>query len=305
MNRLMNIFSKSAPEAPATELSVEPLEQRQMLSAVEIFAAGQTGQEILELQLFDASAQNFKTVQSWQVGGDVDSRDFEVFQFNTDQDIDIRDIRVQFVNDFVSEDGSFDRNLAVDGLVLDGIVYETEDPRTFFTAWANNRGGVGAGRFSTELLNVDGGIRYSPASGTPVEAPAPVLEPNKIFINASGTTGEEILLLRVDGQVVNSFNVTQDLATYEFMFDEFVSIDRISIAFENDLFDPANDIDRNLVVPDLTLLYSDGTSDTFQTKSDRVFSTGTWLAEDGVADGFGRDFTLHANGFFQYEASNA
>ena len=40
--------------------------------------------------------------------------------------------------------------------------------------------------------------------------------------------------------------------------------------------------------------------DTYQTETSNVFSTGTWLPNDGIVDGFGRGEMLHTNGFFQY-----
>ena len=43
----------------------------------------------------------------------------------------------------------------------------------------------------------------------------------------------------------------------------------------------------------------------FETEDPSVFSTGTWLPEDGVQDGFGRGETLATVGYFQYSSLDA
>ena len=51
---------------------MEPLEERMMLSTVEIFAAGSTGQENLDLFIDDEFETTF-----FNVGGDVSAREFQ------------------------------------------------------------------------------------------------------------------------------------------------------------------------------------------------------------------------------------
>ncbi len=63
------------------------------------------------------------------------------------------------------------------------------------------------------------------------------------------------------------------------------------------VFEPANGIDHNLRVDYIVI---DG--QVYQTEAPNVFSTGTWLASDGVQPGFRQQDTLHANGYFQYAA---
>ena len=59
------------PHSSNYELSLEELEARVMLSTVEIFAAGATGQENLDLFINDQFITTFSNV-----GGDVEQRDF-------------------------------------------------------------------------------------------------------------------------------------------------------------------------------------------------------------------------------------
>ena len=75
------------------ELQVESLEERQMLSTVDVFAAGVTNEETIELQIDGA------VVQTWSnIGGNVDASQFIQFTYTTDQTIDPGQIRVGFTN---------------------------------------------------------------------------------------------------------------------------------------------------------------------------------------------------------------
>ena len=66
----------------ANQLNVEALEERMMLSSVEIFATGVTGQENLDLLIDGQVVQTF-----FNVGGDASTRSFERLTFDTDQTI--------------------------------------------------------------------------------------------------------------------------------------------------------------------------------------------------------------------------
>ena len=71
-----------------------------------------------------------------------------------------------------------------------------------------------------------------------------------------------------------------------------MSADQVRVVFLNDLLDPAQEIDRNLIVDNISI-----GGVTYETEAPEVFSTGTWTAADStVAPGFGRGDTLHSNG---------
>ena len=78
-----------------------------------------------------------------------------------------------------------------------------------------------------------------------------------------------------------------------------ISADDIRIQFANDLYDPANNIDRNVRIDAIVI---DGVR--FETESSSVFSTGTWQSEDGIAPGFRNSEFLHSNGYFQFAATD-
>ena len=80
--------------------------------------------------------------------------------------------------------------------------------------------------------------------------------------------------------------------------DQDVDPGQIRIAFTNDVYDEAAGIDRNVRIDRIVV---DG--ETIETESAEVFSTGTWKSTDGIVPGFGRGDILHANGYFQFPAS--
>ncbi|MFK8113167.1 MAG: DUF4347 domain-containing protein [Rubripirellula sp.] len=121
-----------------------------------------------------------------------------------------------------------------------------------------------------------------------------------ISIRAAGDRGEEQMQLQIDGVTVASWDniggnaSANDFLTFTHDVDG-ISANQIRVVFTNDLYDPANGIDRNLRVDNITV---DGR--TFETESSDVFSTGTWKAADGVTPGFRESEALHTDGYFQY-----
>ena len=116
-----------------------------------------------------------------------------------------------------------------------------------------------------------------------------------IVVNAWGQTGQEQFELQIDGETVATYNADTAWTPFEFETDQALTGDRVRIQFINDLYDPANGIDRNLTVSNIQI---NGVN--YETGSIDTFSTGTWTSEDGIQDGFARGITLHANGYFQY-----
>jgi len=115
--------NKSSRQSSAnTQLSVENLEPRMMLSTVEIFAAGTSGFEQFELQI------NGAAVQTFTAGSGIESRNFQSFVFETPETITAGDVSIEFLNDFFDPSTGFDSNLAIDAIVVDGTRFETEEP---------------------------------------------------------------------------------------------------------------------------------------------------------------------------------
>jgi len=121
-----------------------------------------------------------------------------------------------------------------------------------------------------------------------------------VSISAVGSTGEEVMVVTAGETEVFRTTVFQSgtLAatrnnTFTFEVDDSLTVSNLRIKFVNDFFDPGVK-DRNLIVEEIQF-------NGFRTQLDalNVFSTGTWLVEDRVQNGFGRGNILHSNGFFQ------
>ena len=141
-------------------LNLEVLEDRMMLSSVEIFAAGATGEENLELLIDGQVVQTF-----FNVGGDASTGAFERFTFDTNQTVTPGNIGIGFSNDAFDPSTGLDRNLFVDRIAVDGVNVEAEDPSTFSTGIYRD-GLTGPGFLQTEVLNINGTLTFAdPGSG--------------------------------------------------------------------------------------------------------------------------------------------
>jgi len=126
-----------------------------------------------------------------------------------------------------------------------------------------------------------------------------------VSISAVGSTGEEVMVVTVGETEVFRTGVFQTGSLpalrsnpYTFEVDDSLEVSDLRINFVNDFYDPGVK-DRNLIVEQIRFNGNRTNLDALN-----VFSTGTWLEEGGVQDGYGRGNILHANGYFQVAASN-
>ena len=120
-----------------------------------------------------------------------------------------------------------------------------------------------------------------------------------VQIFAAGAEGDELMRLQIDGNIVQSWTVsagadTGQFQTYTYTTPDTITADQVRVEFANDLFDPANGINRDLRVDAIEI---DGQR--FETEGPDVFSTATYDS-DGLTPGFKQNDILHANGYFQY-----
>ena len=279
------------------ELEIGPVDHRDRLDqrllsqfsgtlSIEVYAAGDLGTEVMELQVGD------QVVGTWDMAGtDAGARLFGEFSVDLDN-VSIDDIRISFTNDQWDPDLEIDSNLRIDRVVVDGVTYQTEDPSVFSTGtWINGLGAVPSYPQS-EYLHLNGYFQYSsPAGGD---------DGSVIKIEALGSTGEESMDLLIDDQVVATFdNVSTELATYTYTSDQVVTADRIKVAFTNDQFDPDLGIDFNLTVDRILV-----DERVFETEAPTTFSTGFYVEGEGIVSGFFQTEDLYANGYFEYLAYN-
>ncbi|WDQ15304.1 carbohydrate-binding domain-containing protein [Rhodopirellula sp. P2] len=122
------------------------------------------------------------------------------------------------------------------------------------------------------------------------------LDSSGIQVQAIGDTGQEVLEVIYNEERISYFRVSDQWETYQINVD-YTTIDPslLRIHFVNDLYDPAQGIDRNVQLGSVTI-----GDQVLDSNAANVFSTGTWLPEDGVISGQGRGSVLNANGYLQY-----
>lgn len=270
-------------------LQIEQLEDRVLLSTVQIFAAGATGEELMRVNL-NGPGSNLDVVE---VGGNAAVGEFVEFRYDVDQQVDINKVVLNFINDAYDPSTGLDRNLTVDKVVVDGVVYEAEAANVYSTGTFDGNAlisGYGLG----DTLYGNGQIVFGtdPADG------------RQLKVRASGSTGEELLHVKVR----NTNLVNPILATFVAPQGEpqdlFVTVNGdfdagdVEIEFFNDLYQPEIGFDRNLRVD-----YVEVDGERFETEGPLVFSSGTYIAGEGVIArlGAGSEY-LHANGTFRYSA---
>ena len=267
-------------------LQLEPLEDRLMLSTVEIFAAGDTGLESFNLLIDGQVVETFEAI-----GTGADTRDFSQFVFDSDQTITADQVSIEFINDDFDPATGTDNNLLVDGIVVDGVGFETEASTTLHSGLVDDDGFTGPGFLETEVLNVNGTVSFlADGAVTPV-ASQPLDFGTRIRVDATGETGEEILQLQIDGNAVADFNLTATGQEQVLLFEteEIVDISRIRFVFTNDAFDPATGEDRNVFVRQFqTIDLESGFRNIFDTTNGQVFSNASFTELDGVQAGQGR-----------------
>ena len=246
-------------------------------STVQITASGQTGEEVIALLIDDQVVASFENIA---IEGQVLNYEDNDAAITPDR------VKVAFTNDLYDPDQGVDRNVTIQSIAINGTTYLTDDPAVFSTGSWQPADGVTPGFGRGNVLNADGFFAYGQDAGSG----------SIITIDAAGATGSETMELLIDGTVVVTFeNVAATPSTYTYRAAETVLADQVRIQFSNDVYDPANGIDYNLTVDRITI-----DERIFQTEDASVFSTGTWLAIDGLQPGFGRGDTLTNNGYFQY-----
>ena len=294
MKSLSKFFNPS-PSASSSDagrvLSLEVLEERQMLSTVSIFAQGTTGEE-----RFEASTNGIF------LGSGTVSTEVTEFQFDYRDDIllddlDVNDIKIEFLNDFYDPANGVDRNLTIDKIRVGDRFYETESSAVFSTGTWTAADGVQDGFGRGETLHSGGFFQYSE------NAFSGFADVTHVTIDARGFGDSVDYELQLDGESVRTYALSARAGvparSVDYTFNGSVSADRIRVAFFNDrqFIDPISGslIDRNLQINSVTI---DG--EVYRGTDSDVFSTGTWTAADGVQDGFGRGDFLHTDGYFQF-----
>ena len=265
-------------------------------STVKVFAAGELGDEIISVELANGAFSIFDLGAAGGQAGDLLARNFIEFSFIAEGVVEPGDVRVNFLNDSFDPATGIGRDVAIDRIEINGVVYETEDPSVFSTG-TYSAAGLVPGFLESEVLQTNGYFQYA--------EPA-VIDPNLVRIRAAGTTGLEIFNLEIAGTVVATYDLSElggqagDLATGNFIELTYaspvaVSASDVRINFINDVYDEANGIDYNVGIDNIKI------GDTvYETEAPTTYSTGTWEPVIGVVPGFKQSEVLTNAGYFQY-----
>lgn len=153
-------------------------------SDITIFAAGTQGGGVyptMTLSINDQVVRSYASVQ-----GDPANRQFIQYHFVSPTPVSISQIKVSLTNDW--QEGTWDKDLLVDKVVLDGVVYETEAASTYSTGTVNGSSDcLVSGYKQSEWLHCNGYLAYE-NNVSPAIAAAPI----------GDTTGYNGTILRVD-----------------------------------------------------------------------------------------------------------
>ena len=135
---------------------------------------------------------------------------------------------------------------------------------------------TGPGFLQTDVLNINGTLTFAdPGSGGGGDSTG---SSDLIQFDALGTTGEEIVNLLVNGQVVETFGLFDAGVTQTLNFqsaDPNVSIEDIRLEFVNDAFDASTGLDRNVQIFELRVIDGDtGSVQSASTTDGNVLSSG-------------------------------
>jgi len=251
-------------------------------SSITIAAAGQTGQEQMQLLVDN------QIVATWSgIGGNAAQDQYQSFTYNASRTVTADQIRVAFTNDFFSV--NTDRNLYVNSVTIDGQVYRTDAPTVLSTAtWSSSTNDVRPGFYQSNALHANGYVAFSTNTTN---------QGSQIIIRASGSEGGEQMQLKIAGQTVRSWVVDRGAEDNQFQWYGYraasnANADQLQIAFVGDSY-VAGVFDANLRVDRVSI-----NNIIFETESPSVLSTGTW--QDGFQPRFASSEYLNTDGFFQY-----
>ncbi len=121
-------------------------------STLRLFASGNVGSEQMKLLI---DGQEVATYNNVPQGG-------AVYTYQASQNVSADQVRVAFTNDLFQD--NIDRNLSVDRIEIDGVVYQTEAPSTFSTGGFSPGRGIISGNLQDDTLYANGYFQFASAS---------------------------------------------------------------------------------------------------------------------------------------------
>ena len=243
-------------------------------SNVQVRARGTEGGEQFNLILNGQTVQTFTT-----------STSFQTFSFNSNRNIELSDVTIEFFGDQFDSSQNLDTDLEVDFVSIDGIQFETEASTTFSTG-TYLADGIQPGFRLSQTLHTNGVFNFNAINGNGSDVIQVVLR---------GDEGTEQFVISSNGTEIGSGVATTEFQTYTFATNNYSAGSDLRIDFINDEFDPANGIDSNLIVDNVTI-----NGDTRQVEASSTFGFGTFV-NGGFSSGFNQSEVLHTTGFFEVD----
>ena len=246
-------------------------------SEVEVRARGDEGGEQFNLILNGQVVDTFTT-----------TTDFQTFQFDSNRNVELADVSIEFFGDQFDPSQNIDTNLDVNFVRVDGIRHEADATTTFSTGSFLNVDGIQPGFRQSETLHSNGVFNFNATFGNGSD---------QIQVVLRGDEGTEQFLVLSNGFEIGSGVATTQFQTYSFATNGYTPGSDLRIEFINDTFDAANGIDSNLIVDNVTI-----NGDTRQVEDPSTFGSGTFI-NGGFSTGFNQSEALHGNGFFEVDFS--
>ena len=125
--------------------------------------------------------------------------------------------------------------------------------------------------------------------------PAEAAQASQIIVRAAGKSGAEQMALRINGEEVSRWTVSQGKSDYVFNAGQTIQVDELEVAFIND----------RGATNDLTVDYVDVGGIVLQSESPSTISTGTFVPGEGCVSRPSISEGLHCAGSFTYAVSGS
>ncbi|MEM6469381.1 MAG: carbohydrate-binding domain-containing protein [Planctomycetota bacterium] len=244
----------------------------QNATTIEVKASGTTGEELIRV------TSRGGEIASWQLSTETETYTVSVDRLlNTSSD----EIRIEFLNDLYLPELSVDRNVLVDQIQLNGIVFETNSEDTYSTGTWTEADGLTSGYLRGSILHANGYLQLDAA-------------PSDVIVRASGDVGTEQFSIEIDREIQSSFEVSSTFEEFSYTHDGPLTANDLRVVFLEDGSSPG--LDQNLNVDWIEV---DGVR--VQTDSPFVFADGVFDAESqSITSGYGLGEKLNAEGYFQF-----
>ena len=263
------------------------------LHANGFFQYGDDGSTVLVRARGDEGGEQFNLI----LGGEIvetftTTTSFQSFTFQSGLNVELSDVQIEFFGDQFNPDQGIDTNLDVNFILIDGERFDTEAPTTFSTGTFLPEDGIVPGFRESETLHANGVFSFGALDSGGNDG-ADLVE-----VVLRGDEGTEQFQLLSNGVEIGSGTASTNFQTFSFNTDNYTAGSNLRIEFLNDTFDPANGIDSNLIVDNVTI-----NGDTREVEDPSTLGFGTFI-DGGFSEGFNESEVLNTNGFFEVDFSD-